>query len=131
MKYGYEDTDKKIEIELYGLKFEIKNLDSKNVEELRNIDKNLDVVESEIESILGAGAVEKINNKRIADGHEKMTLDIELAVLGCIFETYANATTGNIINRVNGAINNINDRVNNINNRNYKRRNYRRNYRRY
>ena len=38
LSFGYEDTDKKVEIELYGLVFEIKNMSS--VEELENIDRN-------------------------------------------------------------------------------------------
>lgn len=133
MKFGYQDTDKKIEIELYDLVFEIKNLSSQKIEEFRNFDKDLSEVERQIEEILGNGTVEKINNKRIADGYEKMDLEVEMNILGCIFETYAKAITNNTIDRVSSSINDINNKVESLNNNRYHRRNnkYRRNYRRY
>lgn len=133
MKFGYQDTDKKIEIELYDLVFEIKNLSSQKIEEFRNFDKDLNEVERQIEEILGNGTVEKINNKRIADGYEKMDLEVEMNILGCIFETYAKAITNNTIDRVSSSINDINNKVESLNNNRYHRRNnkYRRNYRRY
>lgn len=133
MKFGYQDTDKKIEIELYDLVFEIKNLSSQKIEEFRNFDKDLNEVERQIEEILGNGTVEKINNKRIADGYEKMDLEVEMNILGCIFETYAKAITNNTIDRISSSINDINNKVESLNNNRYHRRNnkYRRNYRRY
>ena len=49
--FGYEDTDKKLEIELYGLVFEIRNLNS--IEELENLDKNnYNSIEEQLEKIL-------------------------------------------------------------------------------
>lgn len=134
MKFGYQDTDKKIEIELYDLVFEIKNLSNDKIEEFRNFDKNLSEVERQIEEILGNGTVEKINNKRIADGYDKMGLEVELNILGCIFEAYAKTMTNNTIDRVSKSISDINNKVENLNNNRYQRRNnnkYRRNYRRY
>lgn len=142
--FGYEDTDKKIEISLYGLDFEIKNIES--IEEYENIDKdNSDLVEKQLEKILGEGAIEKINNKRIKDGYEKMNLNIELNIFACIFETYAKEMTNGILNKVLNTTNDINNNINSISNinreqrRNYNRNNYRennyrgnrRNYRRY
>lgn len=130
MKFGYEDTDKKIGIEIYGLVFEINNLDKKNIEDLRNLDRNENVIENEIDNILGFGAVEKLNNKRKKDGYDKMTLDVELAILGCIFETYAKATTNNMIDRVTGTVKDINKSVNdlNVNNQNREFRRYNNRY---
>lgn len=128
MKFGYEDTDKKIEIEIYGLVFEIKNLDKRNVEELRNIDKSLDSVEKEIENILGKGSVRELNKKRNKDGYDNMSLDVELAILGCIFETYANATANNMINKVTNTVKNLNDRMNNLNKGNREQRRYNNRY---
>lgn len=124
MKFGYEDTDKKIEIDLYGLIFEIKNLSNDKIEEFRNFDKNLSNIERQIEEILGNGCVEKINNKRVADGYDKMGLEVELNILGCIFEAYAKAMTNNTIDRVSKSINDVNNKINNLNERN---RNQRRN----
>lgn len=137
ISFGYEDTDKKIEIRLYGLDFEINNLDS--IEELENLDRdNKNVIEAQLEKILGNGAIEKINRKRTSDGYSKLDLNIELNILGCIFETYAKSMTGNVLGRVTNAVNDINKDINNNFNReqrrNYNRNQYRgnrRNYRRY
>lgn len=145
LSFGYEDTDKSIEIDLYGLVFEIKNLD--NLEELENLDKNdSNVIEAQLEKILGKGSIEKINNKRLSDGYQKLDLNIELNILGCIFEAYAKSMTGSVLGRVQNTVNDINkdmekvNHTNNFNNTNtYYRRNYnsnqyrgnRRNYRRF
>ncbi len=144
LKFGYEDTDKSIEIDLYGLVFEIKNLD--NLTELENLDRNdSNVIEAQLEKILGNGAIEKINNKRESDGYKKLDLNIELNILGCIFETYAKSMTGNVLGRVTNAVEDINrdiekanttngfNRTNKEYKRNYNRNQYRgrRNYRRY
>ncbi len=136
LSFGYEDTDKIIEIDLYGLVFEINNLDS--LEELDNLDKNdNNKIEAQLEKILGKGAIEKINNKRISDGYKKLDLNIELNILGCIFETYSKGTTGNVLERVKNTVNDINEnmeRVNREQRRNYNKKQYtrsRRNYRRY
>ena len=123
MKFGYEDTDKKIEIDLYGLVFEIKNLSNDKIEEFRNFDGNLSEVEKQIEEILGNGTIEKINNKKIADGYDKMNLEVEVNILGCIFEAYAKAMTNNTIDRVSKSINDINSKVEGLNNNRYQRRN--------
>ena len=50
--------------------------------------------ENEIENILGEGSIQKINKKRIQDGYEEMNLEVELGVLGFVFETYADVLTG-------------------------------------
>lgn len=132
MSFGYQDTDKKIEIELYGLVFEIKNLSNDKIEEFRNINNDLSKIERQIEDILGNGSVEKINNKRIADGYDKMSLEVEVNILGCIFEAYAKAMTNNTIDRVSKSINDINSKVEGLNNNRYQRRNNKYNrYRRY
>lgn len=141
LSFGYEDTDKSIEIDLYGLVFEIKNLD--NIKKLKDLDRNdNNVIEAQLERILGKGAVDKINRKRVSDGYKELDLNIELNILGCIFETYAKSMTGNVIGRVTNAVNDINKDINkdiNINMNREQRRNYnrnqyrgnRRNYRRY
>ena len=132
MSFGYQDTDKKIEIELYGLVFEIKNLSNEKIEKFRNINSDLSELERQIEEILGIGSVEKINNKRIADGYDKMNLEVEVNILGCIFEAYAKAMTNNTIDRVSKSINDINSKVEGLNNNRYQRRNNKYNrYRRY
>lgn len=137
LSFGYEDTDKSIEINLYGLVFEIKNLD--NIEELENLDRNnSNAIEAQLEKILGTGSIEKINRKRVSDGYKELDLNIELNILGCIFETYAKSMKENVIGRVTNAVNDINKDINiNMNReqrRNYNRNQYRgnrTNYRRY
>lgn len=130
LKFGYEDTDKSIEIELYGLVFEIKNLDS--IENLKSLDRNNEaVIEEQLEKILGNGSIEKINNKRRKDGHKELDLNIELNILGCIFETYAKGMAGAILGRTVKAVEGINEDMNDFKGQNRKeRRNYNRNYNR-
>lgn len=135
LSFGYEDTDKSIEIELYGLVFEINNLD--DIKELEYLDRsNNNAVEAQLEKTLGEGAIEKINNKRRKDGYKELDLNVELSILGCIFETYAKSITGNVLGRVIRAVDDINKDIDsNINReqrRNYnKNNNYRRNKRNY
>lgn len=134
LKFDYEDTDKKIEIELYGLVFEIRNMSS--IEELKEEKSDKNSIEAQIERILGEGAIEKINNKRITDGHDKLSLDVELNIIGCIFEACGKEMYKNMSDKVIGTMNSISENMNNLGNREQRRnfnRNNRgyRNYRRY
>lgn len=129
LSFGYEDTDKKLEIELYGLVFEINNFES--VEKLENINRSdMSSIEAQIDKILGNGAVEKINRKRNQDGYRNMDIKIELNVLGCIFEAYSKSMlsgfTDKISDTINKVENNVNDFTNKFGNRE-QRRNYNRN----
>lgn len=132
MKFGYEDTDKKIEVELYGLVFEInkEEIVNKDVKNLENNDE--EVIEKEIEDVIGKGAIERINNKRKLDGYKDMTLDVEIAVLTCIYKAYINATAGEMINGIQEQQNEIVNRSGYQYNQNYKNRRRKNNrYRRY
>lgn len=123
IKFDYEDTDKKIEIDLYGLVFEINNIES--VEELEKINKeDINVIENQIEKILGNGSVKKINKKRINDGYKKMDLNIELVILGCIFEAYAKSIAGNMLGRVTGAIDTVRNDAYKYSNNNQRKNKY-------
>ena len=132
LSFGYEDTDKSIEVELYGIVFEINNVD--DIRKLKEIDSNNEnAVEETIEKLLGKGSIERINNKRRKDGYKELNLNIELNILGCIFEAYARGTTEGIMNKVTNIVEDINGNVGNLN-RYQRRNNYknnRRNYRRY
>ena len=124
VSFGYEDTDSKIEVDFYGIVFEINNLDS--IEELNNLDKeNENVIEAQLEKRLGKGAIEKINRKRVSDGYKELDLNIELNMLGCIFEAYAKGTAGSVLGRVTNAVEDINKDMSNTMNRE-QRRNYNR-----
>ena len=127
ISFGYEDTDKKIEVDFYGLVFEINNLDS--IGELKKLDQdNEDVVEAQLEKILGKGAIEKINRKRVSDGYKELDLNIELNMLGCIFEAYAKGTTNSVLGRVTKVTDDINKDMGNIMNREQRRSYNRTNY---
>lgn len=132
LSFGYEDTDKSIEVELYGIVFEINNID--DLEKFKEVDRNNEnAIKELIESLLGKGSIERINNKRRKDGYKELDLNIEMNILGCIFEAYARGTTEGIMNKVTDVVEDINGNVGNLNR--YQRRNYyknnRRNYRRY
>lgn len=137
LSFGYEDTDKKIEVELYGIVFEInkKKIMNKDIKEI-NVDDE-DRVEKEIKEIIGEESIEKINNKRINDGYDKMTLDVEVAVLTCIYKSYITATSGSMIDDIMDTSKQIEDKVRNMSNlnreqrRNHNRNQYRRNRRNY
>lgn len=141
-RFGYEDTDKSIEINLYGLDFEINNLE--DIDELENLDKtNSNVIEAQLEKILGNGSIDRINRKRVKDGYKELDLNIELSILGCIFEVYAKSMTGNVLGRVTNTVKDISKDINSMNReqrrdqyKNFYNRNKgyienRRNYRRY
>lgn len=141
LSFSYEDTDKSIEIELYGLVFEIRNLD--NIERLKTVDRNnKSAIENQLEQILGEGAIDEINRKRKNDGYKELDLNIELNILGCIFESYAKSMSGNFFGKITNTIDDINGDIDNFKNmnreqiRNYNkfrnnRRNNQRNFRRY
>lgn len=144
LKFGYEDTDKKIEVELYGLSFEA-DIKSQDIEELKNIkdDVKLEELEKIIDKHLGKNAVEKINEKRKQDGYNEIDEDVAMKIIMFIIKVYANTMlegltdiTDEIDNRIDNTMNKINE-VKNYRNREEKR-NYntnqyrgRRNYRRY
>ena len=140
LKFGYEDTDYKIEIDLYGIVFEIDKEKIIN-KDIKNINENdEDTVKKEIEKVIGIGSVEKINNKRLSDGYKKMTLDVEIAVLTCIYKTYITATSGTMVDEIIETNRNMENKAKNLGNinreqrRNYSKNQYRgnrRNYRRY
>ncbi|MFQ7075363.1 MAG: hypothetical protein ACLTXR_08245 [Clostridia bacterium] len=139
VSFGYEDTDQKIEVDIYGLVFEI---NKKNIvdKDLKDINEDEDTIEREIREVIGEDSIEKINNKRLKDGYDEMTLDVEIAVLTCIYKAYITATSGNMIDEVmntnkelENKARNLDSEMNREQRRNYNRNNYRRNrnYRRY
>lgn len=129
LSFGYEDTDKKIEVELYGLIFEI-NKEKIVDKDIRDISKRSEnEVETEIKELIGENSIEKINNKRINDGYKKMTLDVEVAVLTCIYKAYITATSGSMIDEIMNTSKKIESKVKNMSMNREARRNYNRNFR--
>ena len=122
IKLGYENTDKKIEIEIYGTVYEIsreiENIDTKNIEENSNL-------EEMVKKILGEDAIEKINNKRKEDGYSEMDTQVKLTIITFLVETYVNASIkpiNNMLDRTKSKYSNMNRKVNNMRGRKYNRR---------
>lgn len=130
MKIGYENTDKKIEIEIYGLKFEINNVE--NIKDFENVEDNdLNGLEKMIESLLGTGSIEKINNQREKDGYNKIDSKVALNILVGISQAYMTEYTNDIMQPIEKSIDRI-ERVNNYNRENRRYNNKgRRRYDRY
>ena len=123
MKIGYENTDKKIEIEIYGIPFEIKNIDK--IKEYENVeDDDLNGLEKLIETLLGQGTIEKLNNQREKDGYEKIKCETALNLLVSISQVYMSTYTNNIMQPLEENVERINRynretrRYNNYRNRN-------------
>lgn len=108
MKIGYENTDKKIEIEIYGIKFEIKNVDK--IREYEDVkDDDLNGLEKMIESLIGEGSINKINEQREKDGYGKIDSTIALNILVGISQQYIAEYTDNIMQPFEKSINRINN----------------------
>ena len=87
MRLGYETTDKKIEIDIYGLNFEIKNIEK--LQELDNTnDEDIKGLETMIDTALGEGAVTKINEQRVKDGYKEMDSSVALQIIVGIAQAY-------------------------------------------
>lgn len=121
-KLNYEDTDRKIELEIYGLIFEVKkeieDIDAKELKEQNKIN-----ISEIIDKIFGNGAADKINKKRIQDGYEVMDTQVALTIISYAVNAYVNAS----VSPINEVINNYNYKVNKMNR--FRSQNQRRNYR--
>ena len=134
MSIGYEQTElDKMEIDIYGIRFEI-NKEKILEKDINNVSND---PKKELDEVLGTGAVEKINNKRIADGYKKMTIDVAVKILSFVYARFVEATTNPLIDNINNVVEKQKNRAKNMyekDRRNYNRNNnYRRNrnYRRY
>lgn len=108
MRIGYENTDKKVEIEIYGLKFEIKNVDK--IKEYENVEDNdLNGLEKMIESLIGEGSINKINEQREKDGYGKIDSAVALNILVGISQQYIAEYTENMMQPFEKSINRINN----------------------
>lgn len=121
-KLNYEDTDRKIELEIYGLIFEVKkeieDIDAKELKEQNKIN-----ISEIIDKIFGNGATDKINKKRVQDGYEVMDTQVALTIISYAVNAYVNAS----VSPINEVINNYNYKVNKMNR--FRSQNQRRNYR--
>lgn len=98
-KIGYEQTDEKTLVEIYGLPFEVKKIGKdlvSKLNELRNKDvEEFDELYEYVDLFLGDGASDKINAKRKEDGYNELNYENILAILELVlsvqrdkFKTY-------------------------------------------
>ena len=122
---SYKDTERDIEVKIFGLDFKISNkIEKLNTEEIqKNAETDEKAIEKIIDEILGQDATKKINEKRVSDGYEAMSIDVQTQVLNFLIEQY----TKEVLNPLNKTVNNIQNR----NYRNYRNRKYNNRYRRY
>lgn len=88
---SYKDTERDINIKIFDLEFKISNkIEKLNVEEIKKqAETDEKVIENIIDDILGQDATKKINEKRVSDGYEEMSLDVQTQVLNWIIQTYS------------------------------------------
>lgn len=91
-KIGYDNTDRKILVDIYGIEFEvrkvsnellneIKSLKEENVEDFKELYKYVDL-------FLGNGASDKINAKRLEDGYKEMDFQVIIAIIDLVLKVY-------------------------------------------
>ena len=90
-KIGYEQTDKKVIVDIYGIQFEVKKVSKELLNEINNI-KDEELEEKElykyVDLFLGEGASEKINAKRKQDGYDEMDYQVILAIIDTVISAY-------------------------------------------
>lgn len=93
-KIGYEQTDRKAIVDIYGLEFEIKKIGKNLLDEIEKI-KNEDMTDEKelykyVDLFLGDSASEKINAKRKQDGKEEMDYQAILVIIDIVLDAYNN-----------------------------------------
>ncbi|MFA5408937.1 MAG: hypothetical protein WC343_09240 [Bacilli bacterium] len=140
---NYEDVDKGLELEIFGLTFNV-DFNEEYIKELKNVDVKSDNTDDEksgfdklaelLDKILGKDAFKKISDKYKTDKEKEMGLGVIIGVYNFIFKNYTEVIESLSIPKA-PVQNNNNDyrRDNNYRNNNYRNdRNYRDDkYRRY
>lgn len=122
-KFDYENSDKKIEVEIFGLKFELKDLSREDIEEIKTSKEDINKIDKMLEKLLGEGAIKQIDEKREKDGYDKMNLKIKSGVLAFAFQLYCEELLSSVEGMYN-RIGNAQERFNNFNRKRYNRRRY-------
>ncbi len=125
-KLGYKDTDRELEIEIYGLTFKLPKINKKLQDDINELEKEKEDINSlnkSINLLLGEGAIDKINAQRVKDGYEELDLLNITQIIGFI---------GSIIGKEIIKIRNENKQNYDFKDgyRNYNKRPYNNNYRR-
>lgn len=97
---NYRDTERKIEVEIYGLKFEIKeDIEEIDLKDINSEDEK--VIEKTINRIIGDGAFEKINKRRLEDGYGKINLQVGMTIITFLINSYVDVLTAPVNNMAN------------------------------
>ncbi len=122
-KIGYEDTDRKVSIEIYGIEFEIRRLKKEILSEIEKLKEeeteDFESLYKYIDLFLGDGASNKINAQRQKDGKEPMDYKVILKIIDMVIGIYKNQY--NELMNYNNKFNNYNKQ---FGNRAYRRRRY-------
>jgi histidinol dehydrogenase len=102
---SYKDTEREIEVKIFDLEFKISNkIEKINTEKIqKQAETDEKIIEKIIDDILGENATKKINEKRVQDGYEVMSLDVQTQVLNWIIRQY----TEEVLKPVENTVNNI------------------------
>lgn len=102
---SYKDTEREIKVKIFDLEFKISNkIEKINTEEIqKQAETDEKIIEKIIDDILGENATKKINEKRVQDGYEVMSLDVQTQVLNWIIRQY----TEEVLKPVENTVNNI------------------------
>jgi len=127
----YQDTDKEVEVKIFGLQFKIKGiLNEENIKEIEENKNNVELIDKQIKMLIGEDAIDKINKKRKEDGREEMDLIVKANVLGMLMGVYAEQIGTQAIDNISGTYNKLDSKINSFSRRNisrYNKRYYRRN----
>lgn len=128
-KFGYEDSDKVVKVDIYGLEFKVNDIKKEEIEEIQKNQNDEEKVDKCLKQMLGEDAIEKINKKRKEDGYEEMNIKTKVGVLAFTFQAYCEE----LVNNVQGLYDKMYKSVNNVSNynRQYRRNNKYRKNRRY
>lgn len=128
-KFGYEDSDKVVKVDIYGLEFKVNDIKKEEIEEIQKNENDEEKVDKCLKQMLGEDAIEKINKKRKEDGYEEMDIKTKVGILAFTFQAYCEE----LVNNVQDLYDKMYKSVNNVSNynRQYIRNNKYRKNRRY
>lgn len=123
---GYQDTDKEVEVKIFGLQFKIKGiLNEENIKEIEENKNNVELIDKQIKMLIGEDAIDKINKKRKEDGREEMDLIVKANVLGMLMGVYAEQIGTQAIDNISGTYDKIDSKINSFSKKNFNRYNQR------
>ena len=121
-----DELENIIKINIDGILFEVRNIKSINYYENIDVD-DINVVNREIENIIGKDSISKINKARLNNGKEEMDLGLKLNLLLKLIGIYQVGTSNNLGKTASETLSQTYDAINNVINQ-FKNREQRRNY---